>query len=187
MPQTCTICRHQRRNEIDGALVEGESLRNIAKRTETSATALHRHKAQHIPKSLVLAQETAEEVQAGTLFERLRSVGRVTQEILREARGTKNHIVALQAIGRIERQLELEARLLGELDDATKVAIGIQTTPAGPPDVSDLTPEQLFAEQRILRECRERLEAIHAGKPDPLMIEAGPGTVIEMTGNQPDG
>jgi hypothetical protein len=185
MPQTCTICRHQRRNEIDGALVEGESLRNIAKRTGTSATALHRHKAQHIPKSLALANEAAEEIQAGTLFERLRSIGRVTQQILHEARGTKNHIVALQAIGRIERQLELEARLLGEMDDSAKTAPGVQAAAAWP-DVNSLTEEQLFAEKRILRECRERLEAVHAGKPDPLLLEAGPGAVEEVTLNEPE-
>lgn len=81
MPQTCTICRHERRDEIDRALLDGEPFRNIAKRTGTSTTALHRHKTQHIPKSLVLAKETTEEVQAGTLFDRLRFVGRVTQEI----------------------------------------------------------------------------------------------------------
>jgi hypothetical protein len=34
-------------------------------------------------------------MQAGTLFDRLRSVGHVTQEILREARGGKNHIIAI--------------------------------------------------------------------------------------------
>ena len=69
MPQTCTICRHERRNEIDQALLDCESLRNIARRTGTSTTALHRHKTQHIPRSLVLAKETVEELQAGTLFE----------------------------------------------------------------------------------------------------------------------
>jgi hypothetical protein len=39
----------------------------------------------------------------------------------------------------------------------------------------------VLAEQRIWRETRERLDALHAGKPDPLMLEAGPGTVEEVT------
>ena len=159
MPQTCTICRHEKRDDIDRALLDGESFRNIARRTATSATALCRHKTQHIPRSLALAKETAEEIQAGTLFERLRAVGRVTEEILREARGAKNHTIALQAIGRIERQLELEARLLGELDDSARVAIGIQVSSV--PDLSHLlTTEQLLAEQQILREAREKIEAV---------------------------
>jgi hypothetical protein len=159
MPQTCTVCRHERREEIDRALVDGEAVHNIAKRTGTSTTARHRHKTQHIPKTLVLAKETAEEIQAGTLFDRLRSVCRVTREILREARGAKNHIIALQAIGRIERQLELEARLLGELDDSAKVASGIQVSQL--PDVSHLTPEQLLAEQRIFA----RMPGADRGRP----------------------
>lgn len=71
---------------------------------------------------------------------------------------------------------------LGELDDSTKVAAGIQVSQF--PDVSHLTPEQLFAEQRILRETRERLEAVHAGKPDPLMIEAAAESVEEVSGNE---
>jgi hypothetical protein len=37
-----------------------------------------------------------------------------------------------------------------------------------------VAPEQLFAEQRIMREAHERLEAVRAGKPDSLMIEASP-------------
>jgi hypothetical protein len=109
----------------------------------------------------------------------------VTQEILRETRSTKNHVIALQAIGRIERQLELEGRLLGELDDSARVALGIQVSSG--PDLSHLTPEQLFEEQRILREARERIEALRAGTSAPLMLEAAVGTVVEMTGNEPDG
>lgn len=37
------------------------------------------------------------------------------------------------------------------------------------PDLSHLTPEQLFVEQRIWREARERVAAVHEGRPDPLM------------------
>jgi hypothetical protein len=32
----------------------------------------------------------------------------------------------LMAVGRIEKQLELEAKLLGQLDESTKVAVGVQ-------------------------------------------------------------
>ena len=42
--RVCTICTHQRRPEIDRALLAGEPLRNIAQRYGTSPAALHRHK-----------------------------------------------------------------------------------------------------------------------------------------------
>ena len=103
------------------------------------------------------------EVQAVTLFERLRTLNRETQEILREARDSKNHVIALQAIGRAEKQLELEARLLGQLDDSAKIAIGVQVV-SSIFDVSHLTPEQLLAQQRVLREAKAKIAAIEAGK-----------------------
>jgi hypothetical protein len=151
---------------------------------------------------MVHAKAAVVEVQAGTLFERLRTLNRETQEILREARDTKNHVIALAAIGRAEKQLELEARLLGELDDSAKIAIGVQVAPPIP-DVSHLTDVQVLAQQRVLREAKAKLDAIEAGefdtgflleyrrrtgyenddagKPDPLMLEAGSGTVEEVS------
>jgi hypothetical protein len=41
---TCSICRHENREEIDRALLSfGASLRNIAEQYEAAATCLHRH------------------------------------------------------------------------------------------------------------------------------------------------
>jgi hypothetical protein len=117
MPQVCTICRHASRDEIDQALIAGESFRNIAKRYGTSATALFRHRSRDLPTALVKAKDASETVRADTLLERLRALNTETLAILREARkaGTRNNELALKAIARAERQLELEARLLGEL------------------------------------------------------------------------
>jgi len=117
MPQVCTICRHASRDEIDQALIAGESFRNIAKRYGTSATALFRHRSRDLPTALVKAKDASETVRADTLLERLKALNTETLTILREARatGTRDNELALKAIARAERQLELEARLLGEL------------------------------------------------------------------------
>jgi DNA-directed RNA polymerase subunit RPC12/RpoP len=45
MPRTCTVCRHEKRQEIDRALLVGRPLRNIAEEFGTSRMALCRHKA----------------------------------------------------------------------------------------------------------------------------------------------
>ena len=67
-------------------------------------------------------------------------------EILREARESSSPSIALAAISRVERQLEFEARLLGQLNDATKVAVGIKVSVAEPKfDFSGWTNEQLAA------------------------------------------
>ena len=52
---------------------------------------------------------------AETLWQRLKAINSETAAILAQARQSQNHVIALQAIARVERQVELEARLLGEL------------------------------------------------------------------------
>lgn len=191
MPQTCTICRHERRNDIDSALLDGESLRNLAQRTATSPTALFRHKARHIPRKLALAKETAAEIQAGTLFERLRALNHETHEILRDARETRNHVIALQAIGRVEKQIELEARFLAELDDSTRIAMGMQAAPVRPADdeTRNMSVQELYARQAILLEAKAKIEALRADKPAPKVLEAASGsfeTVVETNNDGSD-
>jgi hypothetical protein len=65
MPRSCTICVHPERAAIDKALVGGEPFRHIAARFDTSTAALQRHKAEHLPATLVqakAAQETSDAV-----------------------------------------------------------------------------------------------------------------------------
>ena len=149
MPQTCTICRHEKRQEIDQALLDGGSLRNIAQQYATSPWALHRHRKTDIPATLVKAKQVEEVQDASTLFDRLRSLSNEAMEILKEARTSNNHALALSAVGRAEKLLELEAKLLGELDSSTKVAVGISINPPWPgyederKRISEMSAEQL--------------------------------------------
>lgn len=124
MPRTCTICNHPEHGAINGALVAGEAFRNIARRFGTSPAALYRHKKTDLPETLVKAARIAEVAQADTLLDRLKLLHRETAAILKEARteGTKDNDLALKAIARVEKQLELEGRLLGQLAEQTKVS-----------------------------------------------------------------
>jgi hypothetical protein len=162
MPRTCTICTHKRLTEINDALLCSESYRSIARRFGASGSAMYRHQHEHLPKALSKAKEAAQEVEAGTLFERLRTLNRETQHILREAREAGNHAIALGAISRAEKQLELEARLLGELDDRVKVAVGVNIDAPKVEDQSDLFAEAFSPAELI--ELRDRLLAARARK-----------------------
>jgi hypothetical protein len=173
MSQTCTICRHERRDAIDRALLDGESFRSISRRTGTSTTALHRHKGQHIPRMLVLSKAAGDELHAGTLTERIRAINRETLEILREARASRNPVIALAAISRVERQIELEARLSVETGKERENL----------PDCSHYTTEQLYFEREVLQEARAKIEARYVGRKAPAgLLEAGDGTVAEIGG-----
>jgi hypothetical protein len=155
MAKECGVCLHPRRADIDAALLAGRSLRDIAGQFVTGKNPLARHKKDHISKTLSKAKEAAEEVEASNLFGRLKAINselrqanRETLEVLTEAKAAKNGPLRLQAIQRLEKQaevgarlLELEGKLLGELNDTDKasgrVVINVVVRKAGyPPDWS---------------------------------------------------
>ena len=112
MPRVCTICTHERRADIDSALLAEEPYRHIATRYGTSTGALQRHR-EHLPKQLVKAQEQEDISQAIDVVKQLKAINGATLAILKEARADKNGELALKAVDRIQRQLELQAKLLG--------------------------------------------------------------------------
>jgi len=100
-------------------------MRTIAARYQVTASALQRHKTAHLPVTLANAAAVADAVEGSNLLDRLKTINRETAAILREARtgGSKDNGLALKAIARAEKQLELEGRLLGELNEAPTVNV----------------------------------------------------------------
>lgn len=117
MPRTCTICTHAERRAIDAALAkESDSFRNIAKRYGVSITALSRHKSDHLPARLVKAQEATDIRAALDVVAQLRVINGAALSVLKDARDAGDGELMLKAIDRVYRQIELQARLIGELD-----------------------------------------------------------------------
>ena len=122
-----------------------EPFRHIASHFGTSTTALQRHKRDHIPALLAKSQQAEEMArstalahqahrqnqrditQADSLLDRLLALSQETLAILQEARegSIKDNMLALKAIARSEKQLELQARILGELQDVSSVNVVI--------------------------------------------------------------
>src|SRR5215467_5135676 len=124
MPMTCKVCGHKKRLEIDRALLEGQSLRVIARRTGTTASSLQRHKAEHLARSLVKAHEAREVARADSLLDDVRKAeGRterlleVAEDILAEAREAEDPKTAIGAI-RAAAHATAERRNLMELRGA---------------------------------------------------------------------
>jgi lysine/ornithine N-monooxygenase len=102
-------------------------LRNIAKRFGTSATALHRHKAGHLPAKLAKAKEAAEVAHADDLLVHVREMQSRTLAILGSAESAGELRTALAAIREARGNLELLAKLLGELDESPTVNVTVST------------------------------------------------------------
>lgn len=108
MARPCSVCAHPRRQEIDVALISGESFRNIAERFGTSPAALHRHKA-HVAGQVAQAQEARKEqgkAHGLTLLQRLQSLEAEARAVLQEAKEAGDHVLRLKALDSLRRALE---------------------------------------------------------------------------------
>lgn len=134
MPRTCSVCNHSQREEIEKALLSGESFRNIAKRTGTSPTALFRHKSDHLAASLVQSKEAADIASADSVLrsvrdqiDQIRRLDDAAEEVLLQAKRSLDLRTALSAIrelANLHREkratFELVARITGELEQAKR-------------------------------------------------------------------
>lgn len=122
MSRICTICSHPELERLNRALASGQGVRDIASRYSTngvtiSRMALQRHKEAHLPASLVEAAKTEEIKAALDVVQQLKAINGASLQILSEARKSGDADIALKAIDRIQKQIELQAKLLGQIDD----------------------------------------------------------------------
>lgn len=124
MVQVCTVCTHPDKAQIDKALISGESCPKIAARYSTlGRMALQRHKDNHLPAALRVAAEQENPGHAIDVVKQLKAINQASLQVLQEARAMRDHDIQLKAIDRLHKQIELQAKLLGELDDRSQVNI----------------------------------------------------------------
>ena len=123
MPRTCTVCSHRELEVINQALVGDASDRSVASLYDVSEAAVRRHRTNHLPAKLVMAEKAGEVAEADDLLAQVQDLQARTLFILEEAETTKQHRIALSAIREARSNLELLAKLVGQLDDSPKVNI----------------------------------------------------------------
>jgi hypothetical protein len=84
---------------------------------------MYRHTAEHISQAIKEAQAAKEEAQALDVVMQLREINDVARAIMHQSLEAKKNGTALFAIDRIQKQLELQAKLLGNLNDAPQINI----------------------------------------------------------------
>jgi hypothetical protein len=125
MPRSCTVCEHPERKAIDRALVAGASNRSVASLYNVSEASVRRHKANHLPAKLVLAEQAAEVAEADGLLDQVGDLQRRALAILDSAEQSGELRTALGAIREARGNLELLAKLLGELDERPVVNLNV--------------------------------------------------------------
>ena len=125
MPRSCTVCAHPKREEIDRALVGGASNRSVASLYDASEAAVRRHKANHLPAKLVMAQAVEEVAEADALLGQVKGLQGRAYALLDKAEEAGELRTALSAIREARGNLELLAKLLGELDERPVVNLNV--------------------------------------------------------------
>jgi hypothetical protein len=121
MPRTCTVCRHADRKAVDQALVAGETFRYVSQRYGLSLAALVRHRDDHLPVHLRRAAEAQGLADALDLVNQIRAMNGASIQVLEQARAAGDGELALKAIDRVVRQLELVAKAGGQIDERPQV------------------------------------------------------------------
>jgi len=175
MSRSCKTCSHPRRSEIELAVLNNEPYRSIGARFGLNHVSIVRHVQNgHIAAVLVEATELRKVAYSEDLLEKLMYLQHEALKILSEAKNPKegNPLLntALNAIGKVNRLLETQAKLAGQLKE---FEINISANPHW-----IAIKQQIFATLRTFPDARDAvLEAIGNGKLTELqkrMIEPDP-------------
>ena len=125
MPRRCSVCAHPEVEQINAAILAGDSYRQIAQRygNAISHYAVRRHAKNHLPATLVKAQQAEEVVAADNLLGQVQDLSRQAQQIKDKAEKAGDLRTALQGIRELVRIVELLAKLSGGLDESPKVQV----------------------------------------------------------------
>jgi hypothetical protein len=122
VPRKCSLCIHSRRQEIEQALLCGDSYRIVAQRFAVSRDAVVRHR-RHLPAALVRAEELKEIAHGESLIAQLRDLTAEAQRLKVVAEKAGDYRAALAAVRELCRIVELMAKLSGELDSPSHTNI----------------------------------------------------------------
>lgn len=122
---SCTICTHNQRQEIEAASLNGASERTIAKQYGVTSAAVHRHKSKHLPEAMVKSQQAREAARADDLLAKVRDLEAEARRIGGKAEASGDYRTAISAVRELVRIVELQARLIGELQEGVTVNIAV--------------------------------------------------------------
>jgi len=158
MSRTCTVCTHKDVEEINKRLVAGESYRSIAKRFETSESAVYRHKESHIPELLSKSKDLQEAASADKLLAQLQDAREKTLRLLDmaiEAADTKTYGAPSNYLAELRQQIKLWAELEGRIREQ-QINVSLQQINLS------LHPEWLALKERLIAALRPFPAAMEA-------------------------
>jgi hypothetical protein len=123
----CTVCRHAGRDEIDRRLVASAALKPISERFGVTVQALIRHRNLHLPAAARAAagatRAAAEQERGGDLLAEARALHGKALDLMRQAERARDLRTALAGIREAARCVELQGRLMGQINETQTVNV----------------------------------------------------------------
>ena len=128
MSRVCTVCTHPNRHEIEVSLVNrSASYRDIARQRSVSPAAVGRHvSGGHIAERLAKAREARVTADADKLLRHLKGLHGKTLALLDAAERAGDIGTAIRAVVAARGNLELLAKLIGNLEERANVNVSIE-------------------------------------------------------------
>ncbi len=167
MALRCSVCDHPQVGEIDLALVDGGSVRDVARRFGVGRNAVHRHrKGGHISDSLVRAAEAADVARGDDLLTRVRDLEGRALRILDRAERAGELRTALRAVAEVRSTIKLlaDAERKRLLDDER--FIGIEELMALMAAITDVILRHV-ADPKIRKAIADEVRCLTPRNPDP--------------------
>lgn len=124
---TCTVCRHQAREDVDRALVGGESQRVIATRYGLTQAAVGRHSQNHLPATLVEASVERGVEHGQALLSQVEWLLGETKDSMTRSKTDGKEKDFLAGARETRHTMELVGRLTGELKEESRAGIHIDS------------------------------------------------------------
>ena len=128
MPQICRCCSHGDRDMIDDLIIRGFPNRRIAAQFNLKEQSVRRHKASHLSKTLLAAEQMKELARADALVERLQNLLSEAEALLREFKQKGDLRGAVSSLGELRRIIDMIAKLGTEIWEHQ--AVNIHRDPA---------------------------------------------------------
>jgi hypothetical protein len=141
MATPCSICIHEKKLDIDRAIVRGGSIASVARNFCVSPQALWHHSKNHISKNLVKAMEKQDMANSLDLMTTIDTMLKRSEAILERNFRDGNDVTALKALDSKRNIIDLLAKISYQLHQAKLAEVELARLQAEP-DESETIEKQ---------------------------------------------
>jgi biotin synthase-related radical SAM superfamily protein len=126
LTRVCTVCTHPDLDEINRLLARNERIADIARKYALSWNAVDRHKDAHLPENIIVSPSANEMTQADNLLSQIEEYKVEIGEMKDQARAEGNIELALKAVDRALKCIELQSKVRGLIDKQPQINVNTQ-------------------------------------------------------------